>query len=40
MWEKILEGIRALNPDIIVPYLNNEPLQTTKGKMHQALYNI
>ena len=26
IWNKVLEGIRALNPDIIVPYLNNEPL--------------
>jgi len=30
IWNKVLEGIRALDPDIICPYNNNEPLLDKK----------
>ena len=26
IWYKILEGVSALSPDVIIPYMNNEPL--------------
>ena len=30
IWHKALEGVRALDPDVIMPYMNNEPLLDKK----------